>query len=122
MLFVPQPRLVWRHFVEGQSSPDGLAGGGIPGLPNPFPALEPNPEPSEPGASWWRVVVQPSSWHSGRWSLFNQNWTTQLTPATAEHLNFILSTAPYVHGDLEGLELPALDNLSARDVRWLNHH
>ena len=68
------------------------------------------------------VVVQSSNWHSGKWSLFNQNWTAQMTPATAENLPAILSTAPYTQGDLEGLQLPALDNLSTRDVRWINHH
>ncbi len=122
-MFVPRPRLVWGHFVEGQGSPDGISGGGIPGMTNPFPSVDPGPvEPGEPGESWWRVVPQGSSWHSGQWSLFNQNWSTQLSPATAQYLPAILSTPPYIYDDLSDLQLPNLQNLTTRDVRWISHH
>jgi hypothetical protein len=120
-LFVPERRLVWGHFTDRGAPPGGLSGGGIPGGTNPFPAVDPDPEPSPPGQSWWAVVVQSSSWHSERWSLFNQNWSAQMVPATTAQLPSILSNQPYIYGEL-GLELPELGGLSARDTRWINHH
>jgi hypothetical protein len=120
-LFVPEPRLVWAHFTDRGGGPGDPSGGGIPGQPNPFPTEEPDPIPSPPGESWWAVVVQPGGWHSGSWSLFNQNWSTQITPATAQDLQHILGTAPYIYGDL-GLDLPQLQGLTTQDVRWINHH
>jgi hypothetical protein len=119
-LFVPEPRLVWSHFTEGGGGPGDPSGGGIPGQPNPFPTVDP-PDPSPPGESWWAVVVQSSGWHSGAWSLFNQNWSTQITPATVAELHHILGTQPYIYGDL-GLQLPQLQDLTPQDVRWINHH
>ena len=82
-------------------------------------------EPSTPGASWWSVVTQSRSWHGDEWSLFNQNWSAQLAPATAQLLPVILSSRPYIHGDVDrqlARGLPRLDRLATQDVRWLNHH
>ena len=124
-LFVPERRLIWAHHTERDHAPDGLSGGGIPGLTNPFPALDPDDEPSPPGASWWSVVTQSRSWHGDEWSLFNQNWSAQLAPATAQLLPLILSSRPYIHGDVDGQlarGLPRLDRLTTQDVRWINHH
>ena len=98
-----------------------MSGGGIPGFTNPFPAEDPETGPSEPGESWWAVVVQSRGWHGGEWSLFNQNWSTQMSPGTAQQLQYILSTQPYIYGEL-GLELPRLNELDTQDVRWINHH
>jgi hypothetical protein len=120
-LFVPEPRLVWGHFTDRGGGPGDPSGGGIPGQPNPFPSPDPDPTPSPPGETWWAVVVQSSSWHGGAWSLFNQNWSTQITPATAWELHYILGTEPYIYGEL-GMELPRLQGLSTQDVRWINHH
>ncbi len=120
-LFVPQRRLVWGHFTDRQGDPGGLSGGGIPGYPNPFPSEDPDAEPSPEGESWWAVVLQSGSWHGEAWSLFNQNWTAQMTPATTEQLPYILSTEPYVLGDLS-VQLPRLTGLDSQDIRWINHH
>ncbi|MBM4093912.1 MAG: hypothetical protein FJ276_31575, partial [Planctomycetes bacterium] len=79
MVFVPERRLVWWHYTD--SPPEGLHGGGIPGLPNPFPDPDPDPNPAPPGDTWWDVVLQHRGWHDDDWTLFNQNWSTQLTPA-----------------------------------------
>lgn len=124
-LFVPEPRLVWARYREHHRSPDGLSGGGIPGLTNPFPTLDPDPQPSPSGEPRWSIVVQSSGWHGGSWSLFNQNWSAQMTPATAELLPEILSSRPYIHGDMNEelvTGLPRFDRLDARAVQWINHH
>ncbi|MFO7908399.1 MAG: hypothetical protein R6U98_37530 [Pirellulaceae bacterium] len=125
-MFTPQPRLVWAHHQEREHDPPGgLRGGGIPGLPNPFPTIEPDPNPPGSGESWWSVVVQSRGWHSGDWSLFNQNWSTQLTPATARQLPRILSHRPYVLDNMDDTlvrGLPRLDELDTEDIRWINHH
>ncbi|MFW6171187.1 MAG: Tad domain-containing protein [Planctomycetota bacterium] len=125
-LFTPQPRLVWAHHREREHQPpDGLSGGGIPGLRNPFPTIDPDPETPPSGESWWSVVVQSRSRHSGEWSLFNQNWSTQLTPATTEQLPRILSQRPYVLDNLDETlvrGLPRLGELDIEDIRWINHH
>ncbi len=118
-LFVPEPRLVWHHYTDWHNGQGGPSGGGIPGDINPFPT--PDPEPGEQGESWWGVGPQSSSWHGGAWSLFNQNWTTQMTPATAEQLHFILSSRPYIYDDFE-VDLPRLSGLDTNDIRWINHH
>ncbi len=119
-LFVPQPRLVWHHHTDRNDNPSGPSGGGIPGYSNPFPSPDPV-EPTPPGESWWRVGYQSSSWYGGAWSLFNQNWSAQLTPATAEQLHFILSSNPYIYDDFE-VDLPQLGGLDTNDIRWINHH
>lgn len=121
-MFVPQRRLVWGYYTEGSSPDGGLSGGGIPGLINPFPTPDPDPSPNPtPRESWWAVGPQSQNWHGTQWTLFNQNWTSQITPATTASLGYILSSPPYVYGDL-GLELPQLTGLETNDVRWLNHH
>lgn len=127
-LFTPQRRLVWAHHQERtHRPPDGLDGGGIPGLPNPFPVVdeEPREPPEEPGESWWSVVLQSRSWHGSEWSLFNQNWSAQMVPATAPRLTTILSRRPYIHADMDETlvrGLPSLTGLQRRDIRWINHH
>ncbi len=118
MLFVPQRRLVWPRLWRGHEG--GLYGGGIPGMPNPFPDLNPNPE-QQPDEDWWRPVLQSSGWHPDRWSLFTQNWNVQMTPASAEQLGAILVTSPYVLGD-DSIAVPNLNGLTPQDIRWLNHH
>jgi hypothetical protein len=121
MLFVPQRRLVWAHYTDRFTPPGGISGGGIPGMTNPFPVTDPDPTPSPPGNSYWQVVLQSGGWHGDTWSLFNQNWSAQLTPATNERIHLILSADPYVLG-AHGMQLPSLSGLDPQDVRWLTHH
>jgi hypothetical protein len=66
-----------------------------------------------------------SSWCSPRWDLMNQNWTTQLVPATTDSLLSILSTQPSGDG-VSDLRIPDLFNggmgLSQDDIQRVSQH
>jgi len=107
-VFVPKSRLVWR-----QSSLGGGGGssrepiGGLPGAGIELPAEEdPNPSPPiVPPIIEWHVV---RGGRSPEWSLYNQNWTAQLVPATAPTLGTILG--------------PDLGGLGMEDLRRISTH
>jgi len=68
----------------------------------------------------WGTVGINSEWYPDRWDLLSQNWTMQLTPATAPGLPTILSTPP----DIDGFDAETADfaGLSTEDVYWLSNH
>ncbi len=82
-----------------------------PWLTNPFPIDDRNPDPSPSGESWWAVVVQ-SLQLAQRRLVVVQSELVRLRwyPATAQQLHYILSTQPYIYGEL-GVELPRLSGL-----------
>jgi hypothetical protein len=55
------------------------------------------------------------------WSLWNQNWTAQMVPATAAMLGQILSTPPNMSG-FENVQVPDVSTLSPTDMEWLSNH
>ncbi len=55
------------------------------------------------------------------WDLFNQNWTTQIVPATSGSIPQILSTSPKLP-NVDSIKLPDLRGLDADQFRQLNHH
>jgi hypothetical protein len=142
MLFVPRPRL--RYYWPGEALPPLI--GGVPGdvLDDPEPPEEEEqeeegeedeedePPPAGDGVEQSRPPQQEvtrehwvSSWCSPRWDLMNQNWTTQLVPATTDSLLSILSTQPSGDGASD-LRIPDLFNggmgLSQDDIQRVSQH
>jgi hypothetical protein len=122
-MFVPSRRLVWRHVIPPihHYSP----GGGLPGEPMPLPPgdtgddLPDIPEPT--GAAHWEIGREIGVWRS--WSLVNQHWRAQLTPATGPYLAPILQTAPPVDEFAgEGLRLPSIGGVTSDDIGRISAH
>jgi hypothetical protein len=126
MLFVPRRRLI--KVYPGLGPPDdggtigGVPGQGIP-LPGPRTPDPPPPprDPSEDGNQPWTIAYQSHSWYPHDWNLINQNWATQLVPATTPTIPAILSVPPEING-VTGFDTPDLLSLSEEDFRWLSHH
>lgn len=57
---------------------------------------------------------------SNDWSMFNQNWTVKLVPATSESLGEILSSDP--GGPASGYRRPNLRSVSVQDMQGVNTH
>ena len=141
MLFVPRGRLIWWH--SGQNGPDGenIPQGGVPGHIIDLPSA-PGDDQADAGddnedPSWyvtrqdWRRYwhEEDQRYYYGRaydrhgeaWSLWNQNWTVQMVPASARLLSQILSTPPALPG-LENVRPPAINNLDSTEMDWLSNH
>ena len=142
MLFVPRGRLIWWH--ANQNGPDGesIPQGGVPGHTIDLPAA-----PGEDDAGNGQNGNEDSSWyvtrqdwrrywheedqryyygraydrHRETWSLWNQNWTVQMVPASASLLSQILSSQPELPG-MENVRPPELGNLNSTDMDWLSNH
>lgn len=125
MLFVPRRRLI--KVYPGSSSPSQGTIGGVPGqgLPLPGPPTPDTPppprDPDEVDDPPWTIGYQSRSWYPHDWDLVNQNWTTQLVPATTSALTTVLSTPPEVNG-VTGFVTPDLLSLDREDLRWISHH
>ncbi|MEO8496367.1 MAG: pilus assembly protein TadG-related protein [Planctomycetota bacterium] len=125
-VFVPRRRLLKVYAGSGATAGSGTIGG-VPGDPlvlpgPPTPATPPPPRaPDENGDQPWSIVYQSQYWHPHDWNLINQNWATQLVPATTRTIPAILSTPPEING-VTGFETPDLLSLTQEDLRWLSHH
>jgi hypothetical protein len=126
MIYAPRRRLVrnWQNDEsEEEVGNDGV--GGVPGepanlQPPPGPPSEPADEEDDP---YW-VVRQWSGLHPGRlsdWSLWTQNWSMQLVPATAPRIPEILSTQPNMNG-VDDIQLPNVRSLSEEEFQWISNH
>lgn len=125
MLFVPRRRLL--KIYPGSSIPAAGTIGGVPGegLPLPGPPTPDTPppprDPEENGEQLWTIGYQSRGWYPHDWNLINQNWATQLVPATTSTIPAILSVSPEING-VTGFDTPDLYSLSVEDFRWLSHH
>jgi hypothetical protein len=140
-LFVPRQRLVWgNNNIYSNSAGQSVPQGGVPGqlidLP-PAPGQEVTNGGDPDDSSWyptrqdwvrrWHEVDQRYYYvhafdrHGETWSLWNQNWTVQMVPATAPLLAQILSTQPNLPG-FEDVRVPDLSTLSETDMEWLSNH
>jgi hypothetical protein len=140
-LFVPRQRLVWWNNNAGNNpSGQSVPQGGVPGhtidLP-PAPGSNPAGAGNADDPSWYvtrqdwvRRWNEPEQKHyyvhaydryGETWSLWNQNWTVQMVPATASLLGQILSTQPNLPG-FENVRVPDVSNLSQTDMEWLSNH
>lgn len=128
MIFVPRRRLIKVPKDDSSNSTGGGPRfGGIPGERVALPvassgASSPSSAPSnsnEPPE--WYVRRQWEPRYPEQWDLLNQNWISQLTPATTPQLMQILSATPYVNG-AGGAATPDLQSLTEQDVPWLSHH
>lgn len=124
-LFVPRRRLL--KVYPGSPTPAPEIIGGVPGegvpLPGPpTPDTPPPPRaPNEDGEQQWTISYQSASWFPHDWNLINQNWTSQLVPATASAIPAMLSTPPEING-VTGFNTPDLLSMDQEDLRWLSHH
>lgn len=110
MLFVPRPRLIWMTGSDAPPEP-GLVGGiagDIGNLEGPAP-----PPPNRP-IQTWRFVGRQS--HPTEWSLWNQNWMSQIVPATTENLAKIL--IQWTPGHIP----PDFGGATSRELRSINTH
>jgi hypothetical protein len=133
MLFVPEPRLVkgWRR--EGDPGAPTIDLGGVPGDYIDIQGEAPPPGGEEDEWHWY--IVRQS--RPRNWDLFNQNWMAQLTPATTDLLQNILTTDPGIaqvstssggsqagcnDGPTAGIRQPNLRCVSDQQMRELNTH
>jgi hypothetical protein len=121
-VFMPKPRLVWRHFAL--SSQSG-------GESSWFGPLSENVS----GETIWAWIVArqnpdyfpPNTETDGfptNWNLFCQNWMCQLAPATQAGLDIILQTSPqmeYVES-IGDINLPTLGQLKSQDIQKISPH
>lgn len=114
-VFIPKRRLEWQ-------SPGGKSSMRIGGMPGDMPSLPDEDQPSTPEPREGRYTIGRQG-TSERWNLFNQNWTTQLVPATAGKLAAILQTAPPIpeFGERE-IRLPSLGSLDSDDIGRISTH
>ena len=109
-VFVPRPRLVWRHVPErADDSPAPPEGGLLP-----FPPPSTNTQPAH-----WVVAREPVP---VGWDLFNQHWTCQLAPVMQENLAGILRTRPPSDFGSQSLRLPDLQSVSPEDMQRIDTH
>lgn len=116
-LFIPQARMWWHDGSPGGSSNSNIGGGGF-GVPIDIPLDPVTSGPTPPG------------WHhdnwSADWSLWNQNWTVRLVPATHPNVVTILQTPPPAGALTTGqplqVVLPDFGGLDMSRVRDLNNH
>lgn len=141
-LFVPRQRLIWwNNNINSNPSGQSVPQGGVPGHTIDLPAA-PDPtanngagDPNDPN---WYVSRQdwirrwsdqdekyyygPAFDHYGEsWSLWNQNWTAQMVPASTVMIPQILSTRPNLSG-FENVLVPDVSTLSQTDMEWLSNH
>jgi len=132
MLMVPKRRLL--KYVPGQpTNPNGGGSrGGVPGqdldLPAP-PAPElPEEDEEDDGPDDEQedeeiyAVRQNGHWFPEEFSMRNQNWSVQLTPATSQAIPLILSSQPYTNPALSQFQTPNLQSLEDNDLQWLSNH
>jgi len=133
MVFVPKRRLLrgWR-VVGGnpvQQQEQGERQGGVPGeiiyLPLPDTgAPEPPPSTGEGGEAQQEfesyTYRQPGNRYAEQWDLLNQNWTTQIVPATLRTIPAILSKNPEING--VSAATPDLSGITEEDFLWLSNH
>lgn len=142
-LFIPEARL-WYHEGSGGGSQTNVVGGNVafasstrseqgeslrpdPSLSRDHPYLIPGgnfvyegspPGYSEPG---WFSEGWPRDW-----SLFNQNWTVRLVPATHSRLLDVLTTYPPAEAIATGeplqVVLPPIRSLDMQVIREINNH
>lgn len=116
-LFIPQARMWWHDGSPGGSSNSNIGGGGF-GVPIDIPLDPVTSGPTPPG------------WHhdnwSADWSLWNQNWTVRLVPATHPNVATILQTHPPAGAMASGqplqVVLPNFGGLDMSRVRDINNH
>ncbi|MCY2993266.1 MAG: Tad domain-containing protein [Planctomycetota bacterium] len=124
MMFVPKRRLIKSWILPGGGGKGESRQTGIPGesltINGPCSPAAPPPAPPVDG-SYAVVVRQAAAYHPEPWTLINQNWTVQLTPATCGSLPRILSDRS--HGSASAsLQTPNLQSLTAEEFLWLSHH
>ena len=72
---------------------------------------------------WLDVGRQAGTTYPQYWNLLNQNWTTQIVPATTPRLPQILSRSPYILPNADEFQPPAIaGSVSNRDMLWINNH
>ncbi len=114
-VILPHSRLVW---LPPSSRPRSQIGG----MPGDFPVDLPSDDLADESTQQRRHHIGRQSVPT-EWSLFSQNWTVQLVPATAENLATILQTVPPIPEFAEqDLRLPRLGGLSSRDIQRINTH
>jgi hypothetical protein len=118
-IFVPRGRMVLvpaDGSGSGSGSRPGL--GGIPGQPG---FNQPSPPPATAGGepTGGNMVWTGEGWPT-HWDLWNQNWTVQLVPATADALGRILQTPPQQFAP--GVQLPNFCGAAPADLRRMNTH
>jgi hypothetical protein len=136
-VFIPHPRLVYYQPAVDYPPEMGGMPGDIPTPPGQDPTA-PGPETPPPppssydvtregaysrwglGANGWEI--RRATWHYAwaQWTLLNENWTTQLVPATMPNLPLILQTAPPVPGF--PYAVPNLGGLSAEEIQQISIH
>jgi hypothetical protein len=116
-IFIPAPRYRCCPWAWPINAP------GDPGVPGWSPTLPPwdwtAPVAPPPGAvvGW---VDNRDNWPS-EWTLFNQNWTAQLAPATTNSLAGILQQ-PMTQQLVPNYQPPNLGNSTPQDLRRINTH
>jgi hypothetical protein len=131
MTFVPRRRLIKSWLGSSRFRPDRSTRTGVPGqdmqvegpprppTPPPPPPRTPPRYPQEEEEPEMIVIRQSVHFYPEHWTLVNQNWTTQLVPATSASIREILRTTPY---DLPEMQVPNLAGVSDRDFQWLSNH
>ena len=116
-LFLPQGRLYFNPGGMSNPSAPDIGGGGV-GLPIevPLDPGEPQMVPPGWGGEGWPV----------NWSLWSQNWTVRLVPATSESAQAILESSPpptggAMQGQYRGI-MPPMTRLSRGSFQTLNGH
>jgi hypothetical protein len=116
-MFVPRTRLAWIAVGGGGGGSSNLFLGGVPGQ-NATVTLD-GSAPT-PGVVHW---VAGRKGGSERWTLINQNWTSQLAPTTQSSLADILQTAPPSDtSEGEDFRLPNLGGMSTSDIQRISPH
>jgi len=125
MVFVPRRRLI-KVWMRGSSSTPSSERRlvSVPGdeyVQIDDPTAPPPPTEEGEEEPEWRVVRQSGSHYPEYWDLLNQNWTTQLAPATVRTIPAILSTSPNING-INDVNTPNLWALTEEDFQWLSNH
>jgi len=115
-LFIPRARMWIRQNFQAQQ--DGLHLGGTWGWDGGPPSRkedEPGGQPLDTDDVWVG-----ENWPA-RWDLWNQNWMTQLVPATADSLIQILQTPP-PSAQIPNPRVLSLGGATPADLRRVNMH
>ncbi|MBN1395773.1 MAG: hypothetical protein JW959_12190 [Pirellulales bacterium] len=116
-VFVPERHLTY-YWWSPSSSGVSVSLGGVPGE---GPSLSLSAGSSAPGGGISQRYVGYESVPTD-WTLFNQHWTCQLTPATAEMLPAILQTTPTTIPELGDKQLPSLGSMSLEEIQEISLH